>query len=96
MESAQELKISEIKKAERQSALEHWLDSICHVQPASLQRMAGDASLRQYFRVQVGSQSFVVMDAPPPQENCHAYATISAALRKLGLQSPEIIQAAFY
>jgi aminoglycoside/choline kinase family phosphotransferase len=94
MESARELKISEIKKIERQSALERWLDSTCHVSPSALQPMAGDASLRRYFRVQIESQSFIVMDAPPP-ENCQAFAAISSALRKLGLQTPEIIHADF-
>src|SRR5438046_2430218 len=93
MESTQELKILEVKKAERQTALAQWAGSVCQIQPVSLQPMLGDASLRRYFRIFVRGQSYVLMDAPPPQENCYLFASISESLRKMGLQTPEIIHA---
>jgi len=93
MESAQEVKVAELKKAERQRAIEQWLYSACRMKSASLQPMKGDASMRRYFRISAMDQSYVVMDAPPSQENCYPFVEISAALRKMGLHTPEILHA---
>ncbi|VVC75055.1 hypothetical protein AQUSIP_03300 [Aquicella siphonis] len=93
MESAQSLKIAESNLIERRQALEDWLKSACGLYDISLQPMPGDASLRRYFRLQAQERSFVVMDAPPPQENVRPFAAISRALRGMGLQTPEIFQA---
>lgn len=90
MESARELKIAEIKNAQRKEALEAWL-AACKIE-ADLVPMPGDASFRRYFRIYHQGQSFVVMDAPPP-ENVHAFSAISRALHHLGLAVPEILQA---
>jgi aminoglycoside/choline kinase family phosphotransferase len=59
------------------------------------QPMADDASFRRYFRVQTKDQSYVVMDAKPPEENAHAFCLISQQLRKLGLNTPEIFASDF-
>lgn len=91
MESARELKISEIATAERNKARMRWLQEACGLEFFSLQAMVGDASSRRYFRVQSQGQSFVLMDAPP-QENCHSYVAIAKALRQLGLHAPNVMQ----
>src|SRR5579885_3797384 len=93
MESAQELKIAEIKNAERLTELEQWLRAKCALQVDALQPMHGDASFRRYFRIHAHGNSFVVMDAPPPQENCRSYVAVANALRSIGLKTPEIIHA---
>jgi N-acetylmuramate 1-kinase len=54
--------------------------------------MMGDASFRRYYRLTSSANSYVVMDAPPPQESCHPYVAIAKALRKTGLIVPEIIK----
>lgn len=88
MESAQQ-----IKKDERQLALEAWLADVCHLSSFIVQPMTGDASFRRYFRVQDLSGSFVAMDAPPPRENCAPFVTIARGLRSRGLLAPEILAA---
>lgn len=84
MESAKGLKVDE-----RQLELIRWLQSVAGLQNVKLKAMQGDASFRRYFRV----QSFVAMDAPPPRENCAPFVAIARALRRLGLQVPEIFHA---
>lgn len=93
MESTQELKNRESKNVERQSAMREWLVAACGIASPQLQIMDGDASLRRYFRVTPKDKSFVVMDAPPPQENCKPYIAIAKAIRQMGLQAPEVMHA---
>lgn len=49
-----------------------------------------DASFRRYERVITGERSFIVMDAPPAQENVQAFITITHLLQQFGLSVPEI------
>jgi len=90
LESTQVLKTS---KHERKQAILDWLHSTCGINAPSLEVMAGDASLRRYFRLYTASQSLVVMDAPPPVENCRPYIAIAKALRQQGLHAPEVLHA---
>ncbi|HFD81563.1 MAG TPA: aminoglycoside phosphotransferase [Gammaproteobacteria bacterium] len=50
-----------------------------------------DASFRRYFRVQRGEQSYIVMDAPPEQEDCAPFVHVTGLFRSLGLHVPEIL-----
>jgi N-acetylmuramate 1-kinase len=52
-----------------------------------------DASFRRYFRLQKGATSFIVMDAPPPQEDCLPFVRIAGFLESMRLSSPRIIEA---
>lgn len=49
-----------------------------------------DASFRRYFRWQVGEHSLVVMDAPPPQEDCAPFVAIAGLLQQAGVNVPQI------
>ena len=40
------------------------------VPTAELTAASSDASFRRYFRWQGGDRSLIVMDAPPPREDC--------------------------
>ncbi|MGY2292345.1 aminoglycoside phosphotransferase family protein [Pseudomonas sp. SDO528_S397] len=60
------------------------------VPPATLTAASSDASFRRYFRWEGGGRSFVVMDAPPPQENCKPFVDIAHLLAKSGINVPEI------
>jgi len=55
--------------------------------------VAGDASFRRYFRLDVAGQSRVLMDAPPPGEDVRPFIDIDQRLRTAGLRAPEIIHA---
>ena len=52
--------------------------------------LAGDASFRKYFRLTRGSNTIVVMDAPPPQEDVRPFVRIGRHLIGLGLSAPAI------
>lgn len=74
--------------AARQFALAH-LDLPAHeVQfaPAS-----SDASFRRYFRLSHGARSWVVMDAPPAQEDCRPFIRIAVLVRAAGLNGPAVL-----
>ena len=55
--------------------------------------VAGDASFRRYFRIQVDGKSRILMDAPPPRENVGPFIDIDRRLRRTGLCAPEIFLA---
>lgn len=64
--------------------LRAWLQTRYPDQALTLTPASSDASFRRYFRVTVNSETFIAMDAPPPQENCapflHAAEVFSRAI----------------
>ena len=60
------------------------------VPAGSLTAASSDASFRRYFRWQADGRSFIVMDAPPPQENCRPFVDIARLLGKAGGNVPVI------
>jgi aminoglycoside/choline kinase family phosphotransferase len=77
----------------RLAALIDWISSIdpvagCQPTPAS-----GDASFRRYFRLHNGVESFIVMDAPPLNEDCLPFIRIAGYLESMQLNAPRIIEA---
>ena len=63
------------------------------VPPATLTAASSDASFRRYFRWEGEGRSFVVMDAPPPQENCEPFVRIAALLSSAGVHVPQVLAA---
>jgi len=76
--------------SERLTQLKHWLQEqtgqACELAPAS-----SDASFRRYFRIEVGAKTFVVMDAPPAQEDCRPFIYVAGLLQSVGLNAPDVI-----
>jgi aminoglycoside/choline kinase family phosphotransferase len=60
------------------------------VPPATLTAASSDASFRRYFRWDGAGKSLIVMDAPPPQENCKPFVDIAFLLAKSGINVPKI------
>lgn len=60
---------------------------------AELTPASSDASFRRYFRWQAGERSLILMDAPPPQENCAPFVRIAALLASAGVHVPEVLAA---
>lgn len=58
---------------------------------AELIPASSDASFRRYFRWQSDERSLIVMDAPPPQENCRPFVQIAALLAEAGLHVPQVL-----
>ncbi len=61
------------------------------VPQVELTAASSDASFRRYFRWQADGRSFVVMDAPPPQENCGPFVQVAALLAEAGVHVPAIL-----
>ncbi|WP_434573968.1 aminoglycoside phosphotransferase family protein [Pseudomonas sp. Z3-6] len=60
------------------------------VPPATLTAASSDASFRRYFRWEGEGRTLIVMDAPPPQENCKPFVDIAFLLAKSGINVPKI------
>jgi aminoglycoside/choline kinase family phosphotransferase len=70
-----------------------WLLSLDIDLQSALISVAGDASFRRYFRLEVGGESRILMDAPPPGENVRPFIDIARRLRSEELHAPEIFYA---
>lgn len=84
----------------RLSLLQAWLDGLASPHAlvnASLRRASDDASFRRYFRVDRsaddGPASCIVMDAPPPQEDCRPFLAAARVLAEAGLSVPTVLEA---
>lgn len=73
----------------RLNLLTHWLDEVLPGHDAP-RPASSDASFRRYFRVFCGDQPWIVMDAPPEQEDCRPFIAVSAALNRAGVQVPKV------
>lgn len=71
--------------------LQIWLRDVAGLQAFTIAPASSDASFRRYFRVsQTDGVNYIVMDAPPEQENCEAFVAIAHALAGLGLHVPRL------
>ncbi|WP_394753518.1 aminoglycoside phosphotransferase family protein [Crenothrix sp.] len=73
-------------------AMRDWLENdllltILNCVPAS-----SDASFRRYFRVTTPEQQYIVMDAPPPQENVEPFIKVATLLSGSQVNVPTIFQ----
>jgi aminoglycoside/choline kinase family phosphotransferase len=77
----------------RLTQLQQWLDSLASNTYSDLQAASADASFRQYFRVNntKNNKTYIVMDAPPDKENCHAFALVTDLIRGAGVNAPDIL-----
>lgn len=60
---------------------------------AQLTAASSDASFRRYFRWQADDRSLIVMDAPPPQEDCRPFAKVAQMLDDAGVHVPQVLAA---
>ncbi len=51
---------------------------------------SADASFRSYWRAASRDKTWIVMDAPPAQEDVRMWLDIGARLRSAGLHAPEV------
>ncbi|MGB4075566.1 aminoglycoside phosphotransferase family protein [Pseudomonas sp.] len=63
------------------------------VPAATLTSASSDASFRRYFRWQGAGRSLIVMDAPPPQEDCAPFVKVAGLLAEAQLNVPQILAA---
>src|SRR3989344_2850835 len=87
----------------RLKLLENWLDQQLPglfakrgwgaVPAATPTSASSDASFRRYFRWQGAGRSLIVMDAPPPQEDCAPFVKVAHLLAEARLNVPQILAA---
>jgi aminoglycoside/choline kinase family phosphotransferase len=77
----------------RLAALKQWVEGVDTAAGGELTPASGDASFRRYFRLQNGGESFIAMDAPPPQEDCLPFIRVAGYLEAMGLNAPRVIEA---
>jgi aminoglycoside/choline kinase family phosphotransferase len=79
----------------RLTQLKQWLADLpdAPAQPESLRPASSDASFRRYFRVD-GEQgaTYIVMDAPPPQEDVRPFIHVAEVFAQTGASVPKILQ----
>lgn len=72
--------------------LESWVQNLFHALPFRLERLAGDASFRSYYRLFLQDKTFVVMSAGQDKNSCAAYVALAKAFRAAHLIAPQILE----
>lgn len=85
----------------RLQLLNHWLDQQLpalfaargwgEVPLGTLTPASSDASFRRYFRWQGDGRSLILMDAPPPQEDCRPFVKVAERLAEAEVNVPQIL-----
>lgn len=82
--------------AQRRDAFERWLAGMGArhgLQPATLAPASEDASFRRYLRLAGTGGTFIVMDAPPPQEDVRPFIKVANLLAAAGLNGARVLEA---
>lgn len=82
----------------RYQSLLNWLSQVLPALQEPLEKVAGDASFRRYYRARIKSNesnesnaSWIVMDAPPAQEDCGPFVAIARHWQAQGLHVPQVL-----
>jgi len=71
--------------------LDRWLTERFGADQFSLTPASEDASFRRYFRVSVGRESAIVMDAPPEHEDCRPFLKVARLFAAAGVHVPAVL-----
>jgi aminoglycoside/choline kinase family phosphotransferase len=74
----------------RDDQLKAWVSAQVPDWNGSLESASEDASFRRYFRIRSEQGTHILMDAPPPQEDCRPFVYVAGLMRDAGLHVPEI------
>ena len=83
--------MSALPDTDRARRCSQWTRRMLGDADARLVVASADASFRSYYRAQSLGRSYVVMDAPPEQEDLGPWLEIGARLRAAGLNAPEVL-----
>ena len=83
----------------REAALAGWLAATLALPDVALAPASADASFRRYFRATLAAPhalapdaaTLIVMDAPPPLENCRPFVHVAQLLRDAGVHAPRVL-----
>lgn len=68
-----------------------WLKCVLPERDCELSPASADASFRRYFRARAGTQTWIVMDAPPEHEDCRPFVKVAGLLEAAGLNAPRVL-----
>ena len=74
----------------RLGLLSDWLGSVLPGEAFTLAPASSDASFRRYFRATLPTRTLIVMDAPPPREDCRPFVDVARRLRSAGVNAPVV------
>jgi aminoglycoside/choline kinase family phosphotransferase len=77
---------------QRLEQLNHWLSHDLGLSDYAIAPASADASFRRYFRITIGGESRIVMDAPPEKEDSRPFVKVGSALFQAGLHVPQILE----
>jgi N-acetylmuramate 1-kinase len=75
----------------RLGVLTRWVTEDLGFAGSRIEPASADASFRRYFRVTRGSDSYIVMDAPPDKETLEPFVGVARSLLRLGLNVPVVL-----
>ncbi|MEX1196730.1 MAG: phosphotransferase [Pseudohongiellaceae bacterium] len=84
---------------ERYERLLEWADGALRHRHGSIEwrisGLDGDASFRRYFRVELDEapHRYLLMDAPPPQEDCRPFVRVAQQLLRHAVPAPAVLAA---
>ena len=80
----------------RRDELSAWTAATLGTGAFALAPASADASFRRYFRITPdapwhGHATLIVMDAPPPMEDCRPFVHVAGLLAGAGLHAPRVL-----
>ncbi len=85
------MQVMKTKVDTRLPLIHNWLVHTLGYEDFTLTPASADASFRRYFRVSHDGQGYIVMDAPPEQEDCRPFIAVSTLFLQLGLNVPQVL-----
>jgi N-acetylmuramate 1-kinase len=76
--------------SKRFESLKLWLSDVFGSHDFELKPASEDASFRSYYRLSIRGETFIVMDAPPPEEDCEPFVRVTKTLLACGVNAPSI------
>ncbi len=71
--------------------LTRWVTEDLGFGDGSIAPASADASFRRYFRVTRGSDTYIVMDAPPEKEDLAPFLKVARILHDIGVNAPVVL-----
>ncbi|MGO9038892.1 MAG: aminoglycoside phosphotransferase family protein [Steroidobacteraceae bacterium] len=75
----------------RLELLTRWVTEDLGFTAGRIEPASGDASFRRYFRLTRGTDTYIVMDAPPDKEALGPFVSVAQMLKGFGLNVPVIL-----
>jgi aminoglycoside/choline kinase family phosphotransferase len=75
----------------RLALLTRWVTEDLGFSDGSIAPASADASFRRYFRVTRGSDTYIVMDAPPDKEDLAPFLKVGRILNEIGVNVPAVL-----